>query len=302
MKKQLRGSLALLCGTMIWGSAFIAQSVGMDLIGPFTFQAIRCALAVVFLFLLTFVFDWKIGFKKSLAKWKNKQLWISGGVCGVALFVAASLQQVGLIYTEPGKAGFLTAMYIVLVPILGIFLHRRPGLNAVFSVVLALVGLYLLSFMGVSSINVGDLLLIGCALAFAVQILLIDSFAQDLDGLRLNCVQALVVAILSLPWMLLTEELDMGNILACWLPLGFAGILSMGVAYSLQIVGQKNLDPTTASLIMSLESVFAALGGWLILHNTMTPRELLGCALVFAGVILSQLPTEKKAQIAQKAG
>lgn len=302
MKKQLRGSLALLCGTMIWGSAFIAQSVGMDLIGPFTFQAIRCALAVVFLFLLTFVFDWKIGFKKSLAKWKNKQLWISGGVCGAALFVAASLQQVGLIYTEPGKAGFLTAMYIVLVPILGIFLHRRPGLNAVFSVVLALVGLYLLSFMGVSSINVGDLLLIGCALAFAVQILLIDSFAQDLDGLRLNCVQALVVAILSLPWMLLTEELDMGNILACWLPLGFAGILSMGVAYSLQIVGQKNLDPTTASLIMSLESVFAALGGWLILHNTMTPRELLGCALVFAGVILSQLPTEKKAQIPQKAG
>lgn len=302
MKKQLRGSLALLCGTMIWGSAFIAQSVGMDLIGPFTFQAIRCALAVVFLFLLTFVFDWKIGFKKSLAKWKNKQLWISGGVCGAALFVAASLQQVGLIYTEPGKAGFLTAMYIVLVPILGIFLHRRPGLNAVFSVVLALVGLYLLSFMGVSSINVGDLLLIGCALAFAVQILLIDSFAQDLDGLRLNCVQALVVAILSLPWMLLTEELDMGNILACWLPLGFAGILSMGVAYSLQIVGQKNLDPTTASLIMSLESVFAALGGWLILHNTMTPRELLGCALVFAGVILSQLPTEKKAQTPQKAG
>lgn len=302
MKKQLRGSLALLCGTMIWGSAFIAQSVGMDLIGPFTFQAIRCALAVVFLFLLTFVFDWKIGFKKSLAKWKNKQLWISGGVCGAALFVAASLQQVGLIYTEPGKAGFLTAMYIVLVPILGIFLHRRPGLNAVFSVVLALVGLYLLSFMGVSSINVGDLLLIGCALAFAVQILLIDSFAQDLDGLRLNCVQALVVAILSLPWMLLTEELDLGNILACWLPLGFAGILSMGVAYSLQIVGQKNLDPTTASLIMSLESVFAALGGWLILHNTMTPRELLGCALVFAGVILSQLPTEKKAQPPQKAG
>ncbi len=295
MKKQLRGSLALLCGTMIWGSAFIAQSVGMDLIGPFTFQAIRCALAVIFLFLLTLVFDWKIGFQKSLAKWKNKQLWISGGVCGAALFVAASLQQVGLIYTEPGKAGFLTAMYIVLVPILGIFLHRRPGLNAVFSVVLALVGLYLLSFMGVSSINVGDLLLIGCALAFAVQILLIDSFAQNLDGLRLNCVQALVVAVLSLPWMLLTEELDMGNILACWLPLGFAGILSMGVAYSLQIVGQKNLEPTTASLIMSLESVFAALGGWLILHNTMTPRELLGCALVFGGVILSQLPMKKKA-------
>ena len=294
MKKQLKGSLALLCGTFIWGSAFIAQSVGMDLIGPFTFQAIRCMLAVIFLFLITLIFDWKIGIQQSLSKWKNKRLWMAGGICGCALFVAASLQQIGLVYTDPGKAGFLTAMYIVLVPMLGIFVHRRPGLNAVISVVLALVGLYLLSFMGVTSINVGDLFLIGGALGFAVQILLIDRFAQDLDGLRLNCVQALVVTVLSVPFMLLTEELDMGNILACWLPLGFAGILSMGVAYSLQIVGQKNLEPTTASLIMSLESVFAALGGWLILHNTMTPRELCGCGLVFAGVIISQLPTKKQ--------
>lgn len=294
MKKQLKGSLALLCGTFIWGSAFIAQRVGMDLIGPFTFQAIRCMLAVIFLFLITLIFDWKIGIQQSLSKWKNKRLWMAGGICGCALFVAASLQQIGLVYTDPGKAGFLTAMYIVLVPMLGIFVHRRPGLNAVISVVLALVGLYLLSFMGVTSINVGDLFLIGGALGFAVQILLIDRFAQDLDGLRLNCVQALVVAVLSVPFMLLTEELDMGNILACWLPLGFAGILSMGVAYSLQIVGQKNLEPTTASLIMSLESVFAALGGWLILHNTMTPRELCGCVLVFAGVIISQLPTKKQ--------
>ncbi|MCI6433431.1 MAG: DMT family transporter [Clostridiales bacterium] len=294
MKKQLKGSLSLLCGTFIWGSAFIAQSVGMDLIGPFTFQAIRCMLAVIFLFLITLIFDWKIGIQQSLSKWKSKRLWMAGGICGCALFVAASLQQIGLVYTDPGKAGFLTAMYIVLVPMLGIFVHRRPGLNAVISVVLALVGLYLLSFMGVTSINVGDLFLIGGALGFAVQILLIDRFAQDLDGLRLNCVQALVVAVLSVPFMLLTEELDMGNILACWLPLGFAGILSMGVAYSLQIVGQKNLEPTTASLIMSLESVFAALGGWLILHNTMTPRELCGCGLVFAGVIISQLPTKKQ--------
>lgn len=293
MKKQLKGSLALLCGTFIWGSAFIAQSVGMDLIGPFTFQAIRCMLAVVFLFLLTLVFDFRIGIMESLSKWKNKQLWIAGGVCGVALFIAASLQQVGLIYTDPGKAGFLTAMYIVLVPMLGIFLHKKPGINAVFSVALALVGLYLLSFMGVTSINVGDLLLIGCALAFAVQILLIDSFAQDLDGLRLNCVQALVVAVLSLPWMLLTEELDMGNILACWLPLGFAGILSMGVAYTMQVIGQKSLEPTTASLIMSLESVFAVLGGWWLLNERMTLWETTGCVLVFAAVILSQVPVEK---------
>lgn len=300
MKKQLQGALALLGATVIWGSAFIAQSVGMDLIGPFTFQAIRCSLAVLFLFPLTILFDFKIGIKKSLAKWCNRKLWIAGIVCGSALFVAASLQQVGLVYTDAGKAGFLTAMYIVLVPILGIFLHRKPGINAVFSVILAVIGLYLLSCVGSSGINIGDLLLIGCALAFAVQILLIDTFAADLDGLRLNCVQALVVAILSVPFVVFTEEVNFQNILACWLPLAFAGVLSMGVAYTLQIVGQKKLEPTPASLIMSLESVFAALGGWLVLHETMTTLELSGCVLVFAAVIVSQLPAKKLTRLQRK--
>ncbi len=292
MKKQLQGALALLGATVIWGSAFIAQSVGMDLIGPFTFQAIRCSLAVLFLFPLTLLFDFKIGIKKSLTKWCNRKLWIAGLVCGTALFVAASLQQVGLVYTDAGKAGFLTAMYIVLVPILGIFLHRKPGINAVFSVILAVIGLYLLSCVGASGINIGDLLLMGCALAFAVQILLIDTFAVSLDGLRLNCVQALVVTVLSVPFVVFTEEVNAQNILACWLPLAFAGVLSMGVAYTLQIVGQKKLEPTTASLIMSLESVFAALGGWLILHETMTAQEFTGCVLVFTAVIVSQLPAK----------
>lgn len=289
--------MALLGATVIWGSAFIAQSVGMDLIGPFTFQAIRCSLAVLFLFPLTLLFDYKIGIRKSLARWCNRKLWISGFVCGGALFVAASLQQVGLVYTDAGKAGFLTAMYIVLVPMLGIFVHRKPGINAVFSVILAVIGLYLLSYVGSSGVNIGDLLLIGCALAFAVQILLIDGFATDLDGLRVNCVQALVVAILSIPFVVFTEEVDLQNILACWLPLTFAGVLSMGVAYTLQIVGQKKLEPTTASLIMSLESVFAALGGWLILHERMTALEFSGCALVFIAVIASQFPTKKRTRI-----
>lgn len=281
-------------GTFIWGMAFIAQSVGMETIGPFTFQAIRCMLGVIFLFLVTFFFDWKIGMRASLQKWKNKKLWISGIICGTALFAATSLQQVGLVYTAPGKAGFLTAMYIVLVPVLGIFVHRKPGINAVVSVLLALVGLYLLSFTDMGSINIGDILLTGCALAFAVQILLIDRFAPDLDGLRLNCVQSLVVSLLSVPCIFLNREtVGLQTILDCWLPLGFAGVLSMGVAYSMQIIGQKRLEPTAASLIMSLESVFAALGGWLILHNTMTPSEFTGCALVFAGVIVSQVPVHK---------
>ena len=281
-------------GTFIWGMAFIAQSVGMETIGPFTFQAIRCMLGVIFLFLVTFFFDWKIGMRASLQKWKNKKLWISGIICGTALFAATSLQQVGLVYTAPGKAGFLTAMYIVLVPVLGIFVHRKPGINAVVSVLLALVGLYLLSFTDMGSINIGDILLTGCALAFAVQILLIDRLAPDLDGLRLNCVQSLVVSLLSVPCIFLNREtVGLQTILACWLPLGFAGVLSMGVGYSMQIIGQKRLEPTAASLIMSLESVFAALGGWLILHNTMTPSELTGCTLVFAGVIVSQVPVHK---------
>lgn len=295
MKKQMKGILSLLSATIIWGSAFIAQSVGMDLIGPFTFQTIRCALAVLFLFPLTFLLEMPKGSAAdTIARWKNPRLWKTGIICGLALFIAANLQQVGLVYTDAGKAGFLTAMYIVIVPILGIFLHRKPPKTALFSVLIAVIGLYMLSCMGVSQINIGDIFLVGCALGFAVQIMLIDGLAENLDGLRLNCIQALMVALCSAPVMLLRESVDLSNILACWLPLGFAGILSMGVAYTLQIVGQKNLEPTTASLIMSLESVFAALGGWLILHESMTGWELTGCGLVFAAVILSQLPVKKK--------
>lgn len=287
MNQKLKGSLSLLLGTVIWGLAFIAQSVGMEKIGPFTFQAVRCGLAVLFLFCCTLVTDQN---QKSAEKWKDPMLWKAGILCGCALFVAASLQQIGLVYTDAGKAGFITAMYIVLVPILGLFLKKKPPKAAVFSVFLAVIGLYLLSCLGVTEINKGDLFLMGCALAFAVQITCIDRLAGNLDGLRLNCIQSLVVTVLSLPFMLLTETVNLSNIAACWESLMFAGVLSMGVAYTLQIVGQKALEPTTASLIMSLESVFAALGGWLILKETMTGVELTGCTLVFAAVILSQLP------------
>lgn len=291
MKKQIKGSLCLLLCTTIWGFAFIAQSVGMDKIGPFTFQAVRCALAVLFLIPCSFLMELKsCNVQESAKKWKNPTLWKVGLICGCALFVATSLQQVGLVYTDAGKAGFLTAMYIVWVPVLGIFLGKKPPFTIVFSVVMAVIGLYLLSCVGVTQINKGDLFITGCALAFAVQITCIDRFARELDGLRLNCVQALVVTVLSIPFVLMTETVDWGNVLACWKPLCFAGILSMGVAYTMQVVGQRSLEPTAASLIMSLESVFAVLGGWWLLGETMTTWEITGCVLVFAAVILSQLP------------
>lgn len=291
MKKQLSGVIALSGATVIWGSAFIAQSVGMDKIGPFTFQAVRCFLAVVFLFPASALFSKGRPFWKS---WADPALWRSGVICGLALFAASSLQQIGLVYTDAGKAGFLTAMYIVFVPFLGLFLGQRPGRNALLSLIPAIVGLYLLSCTSVSGINKGDVLLLLCAVAFSVQILLIDRHCAGLDGLKLNCIQALVAAVLSVPWALLTETVDASRIASCWLPLGYAGVLSMGVAYTLQIVGQKRVAPSAAALLMSLESVFAALFGWLLLHETMTWAEKLGCLLVFAAVMISQLPEKKE--------
>ncbi len=294
MNKQLQGSLSLLAATVIWGFAFIAQSVGMERIGPFTFQAIRCLLAVLFLIPSSFVLEvGKCAFRESAAKWTDPRLWKSGLICGSALFVAASLQQIGLVTADAGKAGFITAMYIILVPLLGLLKGQRVTLPTWMAVGLAVAGLYLLSYTGQGGIETGDLCLTGCALAFAVQIRFVDRFAPALDGLRLNCVQALVVTLFSLPFVAFTETVDPASVLGCWESLVFAGVLSMGLAYTLQIVGQKHLSPTPASLIMSLESVFAALGSWWILHQTMTGKELLGCALVFAAVLISQLPARK---------
>lgn len=294
MKEQFKGSISLLSATVIWGFAFIAQSVGMDLIGPFTFQMVRCLLAVAFLVPLAFLLDLgKCSMGQSLNKWKNPRLWKASVSCGAALFMASSLQQIGLVYTDAGKAGFITAMYIVLTPVVGLFRGRKAPKLTVFSVAVAVVGLYLISCMGAAGINKGDLCLMGCALAFAVQINCIDHFCEGLDGFRMNCIQALTVAVISIPFVCFTETVDMGNLMACWGPLCFAGCLSMGLAYSLQIIGQKHMEATAASLIMSLESVFAALGGWWLLKERMTSTELLGCGLVFAAVVISQMPEKK---------
>lgn len=295
MKKQLRGSFFLLLATVIWGSAFVSQSVGMDHIGPFTFQAVRCFLAVLGLLPVILVCDrWKADEKNFWQRWADRKLWKAGLLCGIPLFLACNLQQVGLVDTDAGKSGFLTAMYIVIVPVLGIFLKKKPTVMVPISVALAVAGLYCLSCVGVSSIRPGDLLTLGCALMFAVQITLIDRFANSTDALRLNAIQALVCAILSTVVMLFTEQPTWRSIADCALPLSHAGFLSMGAAYSLQILGQQNLEPTAASLIMSLESVFAVIFGMLVLNETMTGWEILGCILVFIAVILSQLPVQSK--------
>lgn len=298
MKERIQGSICLFVTTLIWGSAFIAQSVGMDLIGPFTFQFFRCLLAILFLIPVSFLFEiGKCSPGESVRRWKDPVLWKTGFICGLALFAGQSLQQIGLVYTDAGKAGFITAMYIVLVPIIGLFLGGRLLMNDFIGVTLAVVGLYLLSCTGASGINIGDICLMGCALGFAVQITLVDRFAKDIDGFRLNCVQAITVTVLSIPFMLATEKVVAQDVLSCWLPLCYAGVMSMGVAYSLQIIGQKHLPPTEASLIMSLESVIAALCGWAFLKERMTILELTGCALVFIAVILSQLPIQKAEKV-----
>ena len=291
MKKQLQGSALLSFATLIWGTAFIAQSVGMDHIGPFTFQAARCTLAVIGMLVVIWLLDKKAG-RSFLGGWKDKRLWKAGLLCGVPLFLACDLQQLGLVYTTAGKAGFLTAMYIVMVPILGVFIKRKLSFMAPISVAIAVVGLYLLSFSGNAQINIGDILMLICAVMFAVQILAVDRFAADVDAVRLNCIQAGVVAVLSSVITLFTEDVQVNALLNCWLPLCYTGFLSMGVAYSLQIVGQKYVEPTAAALIMSLEAVFATLFGWLLLKEVMTLNEILGCVMIFIAVVLSQIPVK----------
>ena len=287
----------LLC-TIIWGTAFIAQSVGMDRMGPFTFQCIRCFLAVGFLFPVATIRGLKKeGFRNSMKKWTDPALVKYGLLCGSVLFIAASLQQIGLVYTDAGKAGFITAMYIVLVPLLGLIMRRMPSKNAMISVIPGVIGLYMLCGMGPGGINIGDIFLMGGALGFSVQIMLIDRHVKNLEGLRFNCAQCLVIAVLSIPFVF-TEELSWASVWSARGSLLYAGVLSMGVAYTLQILGQKDVEPTAASIIMSLEAVFAAIGGWAILHETMTLQELLGCLLMFSAVVLSQIPEKRKAETA----
>ena len=298
MKKQLQGSLLLVLATLIWGSTFVAQSTGMDHIGPFTFLAIRNVMGAVFLFLLSFITDRfaKDG-KTAKERWANPKLWKAALFCGTPLFVAAGLQQMGIVSTDPGKSGFLTAMYIVFVPIFGIFLKRKPSKWIPVSVVLGVVGLYFLSCVGVTAISISDLLLIGCAIVYAIQILCVDIFAGDLDSVRLNCLCCTIASILAGITTFLVETPTWEAVNGCWGPLLYAGILSSGIAFTLQMAGQKHVEPSTASLLMSLESVFAVLSGWIVLGDLLSIWESIGCILIFIAIMLSQIPDKKKVTV-----
>ncbi len=287
----------MVLATIIWGSTFVAQSVGMDHVGPFTFQAVRCAMGAVFLVPVAFVMD-KLARRGQgfWSRWTDKKLWKAAVLCGTPLFIAAGLQQVGLVETDPGKSAFLTAMYIVFVPLIGIFRKQKPSKWVPVSVVLGVAGLYFLSCMGVTSISPGDLLLMGCAIAYAVQITCIDLFANEVDPVRLNCLACGITAVLSAIVVCFTETPSWEALNGCWGSLLYAGVLSMGIAYTLQIFGQKYVEASTASLLMSLESVFAVLSGWIVLGDTMNTWETLGCVLIFAAILLSQMPEKVKSK------
>ena len=297
MKKQTRGSLLLLLTAMIWGAAFVAQSEGMKYIGPLTMQAVRFFLAGLVLLPVIKLLDQKnLTVNRPVTKLQKKHQLRCGIICGILLCIANNIQQFGIVYTTVAKAGFITALYMVIVPIIAIFRKKKPTLRIWGCVLLALVGLYFLCMNGAWRLNFGDLLVLICAIFFALHITYVDSVIDSVDGVRLSCVQFFVTAAISAVLMFVFEKPSFSDLLSCWLPVCYTGILSAGIGYTLQIIGQQSVRPAVASLIMSLESVFAALFGWLLIRQALSARELLGCAIMFAAIILAQLPGKKKTE------
>jgi drug/metabolite transporter (DMT)-like permease len=292
------GSIMLFVAAFIWGTAFVAQSVGMDYVGPFTFNMARSVLGGTVLLPVIAVMQ---HYRKKHAAAENKPLEpenkrtlaIGGISCGVILCTASLLQQTGMQYTTVGKAGFITALYIVLVPVFSIFLHKKAGLKLWVSVLIAVVGLYLLCMTEKMTIEKGDFLVMICAIVFSFHILTVDYFSPKVDGVKMSCIQFWVSALISGVLTAIFEQPDWSMILQAWLPIFYAGCMSSGVAYTFQILGQKDMNPTVASLIMSLESVIATLSGWLLLKQNMSIRETAGCILMFIAIILAQLPDRK---------
>ena len=295
MSKKMKANLLLFIAAFIWGTAFVAQKSG-GAIGSFTFNGIRTFIGGLVLLPLVI----KNHKDKSLPLFTKEEL-TGGIVCGFFLFVAASLQQFGLAYTTAGKAAFITTLYVVFCPILSLIVHKKKTRPLVWlCVVLDVIGLYLLCMTDASfSIQIGDTLVILCAVAFAGQMVAVDNFIDRIDGIKLSCIQFLFSGLLGIICMFIFEgPVSVSNIMTAWFPILYAGVISCGIAYTFQVLGQKEATPTIAALILCLESVFGVLAGAVILGETMTMREIFGCIIMFAAVVISNLPEKKAAETA----
>ena len=292
--KALKGNLALLLTAMIWGSAFVAQSIGGESLPPIAFNGIRTLFGGFVLMPVIALLQRGKKEKRKPTQEEKKQLLWGGLLCGMALFLGSTTQQMGLMYTTAGKSGFITAMYVVLVPVMGLFFKKRPGILVWIGVAIAAVGLYLLCINETLTLNKGDVLTLLCAFFFTGHIWLVDHFAAKVDGIRLSCAQFFVAGLIGCILMSFFEEVTLQGVRGALPSILYTGIFSCGIAYTLQIVGQKYTAPTVASLLMSLESVFAVLSGWLILDERLSLREAAGCTLMFAAIVLAQLPQKRK--------
>lgn len=299
MKRKMLGNILLALAALIWGTSFVAQSESVGLVEPFTFNGARmligsvCILPVALLSSRTpkNQSDGPAGHRKP-----NKTVLVGGALCGLVIFVAANLQQFGIENgTTAGKSGFITALYVVMVPVVSIFLNKKPPKTIWIGIVLAVAGLYLLCVKTgeQTAVCFGDVITLFCAMAFTGHILVIDYFSPNVNGVWLSCIQFFVGGLLSAACMFIFERPSIDSILSAALPILYSGVMSSGVAYTLQIVGQKYTEPTTASLIMCMESVFAVLSGWVILGDALGLREIIGCVLMFSAILLAQIPGEK---------
>ena len=301
---QMRQVVFPILAAFIWGTSFVSQDICADSMGAFTFNGTRYFIAVLSLLVVIAVMNATRKDRPQPTaeekKASRKQLWLGGLCCGTALAVASNFQQAGLVAgTDAGKAGFITALYVVLVPVFGLFFKRKVNLPTWIAVVLSVVALYLLCIKGSFTLAPGDLLILACAVCFAVHILVIDHFTAYCDGVKLSCLQFLFAGVISTVCMFLFEKVDFAAIWSCILPLLYVGIFSCGVGYTLQILAQKGSNPTVVTILLSLESVFAVIAGAIILHQQMSLREYIGCALMFIAVVLAQVqfPAKKAKQL-----
>ncbi len=293
--KNLLGTAQLLLAAFIWGSAFVAQSKGMDHVGPLTFLSVRFFIGGFVLIPIILIRN-RIAKSNPAYRPQNnggtKTLLLGGAVCGILLAIASGFQQFGILYTSVGNAGFITTLYVIFVPLCGLFFRKTPSANIWVSVVIATLGLYLLCMTDSFSLSFGDTLILICAVCYTAHIMVVDRFAEKTDPVKLSCIQFLTVGIVAAVPAIIFETATLQNLLNAWLPILYAGILSSGVAFTLQVVAQRYTEPTIAAITMSFESVFAVLSGCVVLHDIPTTREIWGCIVMFCAIILAQLPTK----------